>query len=77
MAKTLKTIYPVAGMGCAACAARIEKTLSSAPGVEAAVVNFANSTVSVSFDQGLTSPEALRKAVVDAGYDLIIEEGKV
>ncbi|MDE5875114.1 MAG: heavy metal translocating P-type ATPase, partial [Muribaculaceae bacterium] len=77
MAKTLKTIYPVAGMGCAACAARIEKTLSSAPGVEEAAVNFANSTVSVSFDQGLTSPEALRKAVVDAGYDLIIEEGKV
>lgn len=77
MAKTIKTTYPVSGMGCAACAARIEKTLTTAQGVDTAVVNFANSTVSVSFNPSLTSPEALRKAVVDAGYDIIIEEGKV
>ncbi len=77
MAKNIKTTYPVTGMGCAACAARIEKVLNACPGVENATVNFANSTANVIFNPSASSPEALRKAVSDAGYDLITEEGKV
>lgn len=72
-----KTTYPVSGLGCAACAARVEKALSSCPGVESAAVNFANSTANIVFNPKLVSPEDLRKAVSDAGYDLIIEQGKI
>ena len=55
------------GMTCAACAARIEKTLNRLPGV-AANVNFATETASVGFDPAKASPEAMLAAVARAGY---------
>lgn len=64
-------------MGCAACAARIETTLAKCPGVQSAAVNFANSTAVVTFNPSAITPQDLRKAVVDAGYDLIIEQATV
>ncbi|MDE5885988.1 MAG: heavy metal translocating P-type ATPase [Muribaculaceae bacterium] len=73
----MKSTYPVSGMGCAACAARIENTLAKCPGVQSAAVNFANSTAVVSFNPSVITPQDLRKAVVDAGYDLIIEQATV
>ncbi|MDE6577697.1 MAG: heavy metal translocating P-type ATPase, partial [Muribaculaceae bacterium] len=77
MSKKIKANYPVSGMACAACAARVEKTLNNTPGVENAAVNFANSSVAICFDSYLTSPETLAKAVSDAGYELLVEQGKV
>jgi Cu+-exporting ATPase len=55
------------GMTCAACAARIEKTLNKVPGV-AANVNFATETASVGFDPVQASTEQLLAAVARAGY---------
>jgi P-type Cu+ transporter len=55
------------GMTCAACAARIEKTLNKLPGV-AANVNFATETASVGFDPAQATPEQLLAAVARAGY---------
>jgi len=55
------------GMTCAACAARIEKTLNRVPGVEAGV-NFATETASVRFDPALANVGALLAAVQRAGY---------
>ena len=56
-------------MSCAACAARIEKALSKAPGVYKAAVNFATETATVEYDSSETSINNLIKAVRDAGYD--------
>jgi len=56
------------GMTCAACAARIERVLNRAEGVEAAV-NFATETAHVVFDAGKATPESLIEAVRKAGYD--------
>ena len=56
------------GMTCAACAARIEKVLNRADGVDAAV-NFATETAHVVFDAGKATPESLIEAVRKAGYD--------
>jgi Cu2+-exporting ATPase len=70
MAKTLKQTFPVQNMGCASCAARIEQTLNRQPGVVAASVNYAAATTSVEYDPRKTSPEALRCAVQEAGYDM-------
>jgi Cu+-exporting ATPase len=56
------------GMTCAACAARIERTLNKLEGVEASV-NFATETAQVAFQPGATSVESLIEAVRRAGYD--------
>lgn len=56
-------------MSCAACAARIEKALSKAPGVYKAAVNFATETATVEYSSSETSIKNLIKVVRDAGYD--------
>ena len=55
------------GMTCAACAARIEKTLNRLPGVEASV-NFATESADVRFDRARADVDALLAAVTRAGY---------
>jgi Cu+-exporting ATPase len=57
----------LSGMSCAACAARIEKTLNTLDGVSA-TVNYATEKAAVDFDPGTTSPEDLRAAVESIGY---------
>lgn len=71
MDKNIKKNFPVTGMTCASCAARVEKVLNSCPGVNAAGVNFATSTVNVDYDGESCSPEVLQQIVRDAGYDLL------
>jgi len=57
----------VQGMTCAACAARIEKTLNDISGVEAAV-NYATETAMVAFDGESQSQEAVLAAISRIGY---------
>ena len=73
---TEKDTFPIIGMSCAACAARVEKTLQSQPGVRSAAVNYASATACVEFSSGECSPEALQKAVRNAGYDILIDKGE-
>ncbi|MDE6779677.1 MAG: cation transporter [Alistipes sp.] len=68
-------IFPVIGMGCASCAAKIEKALARSEGVESAEVNFASQTATVRYDSALASPDSLREAVRAAGYDLETRQG--
>ena len=70
---SVKRNFPVQGMGCAACVARVEGALKGAPGVCDASVSLASNSALVEFDNAVTTPEALRKAVQDAGYDLLTE----
>ena len=70
--KIVKETFPVLGMSCAACAARVEKAASRQEGVVSAAVNYAAATVLVEYRQGECSPEILREAVRNAGYDLVI-----
>ena len=69
---TRQETFPILGMSCAACAARVDKTLNQQPGVCQAAVNYAAATALVEYDPAKTSPEALQHAVQEAGYDLII-----
>ena len=68
-----KEVFPVTGLGCAACAARVNKVLNSCEGVEEANVNYASATALVTFDTDKCTPEALQKAVEEAGYGLITD----
>jgi len=74
MKKIENKTYPVLNMHCAGCASNVEKTVNGLPGVEKGAVNLAANTLSIEFDRLVLSPEALQKAIQDAGYDLIIEE---
>ncbi|MDK9724681.1 MAG: heavy metal translocating P-type ATPase [Sterolibacteriaceae bacterium MAG5] len=60
---------PVAGMTCAACAARIEKQLNKLPGVEAAV-NFASERVSVHYDRAQASAAQLVETIRKTGFEV-------
>jgi Cu+-exporting ATPase len=65
----------LSGMTCAACAARIEKSLNKLDGVEAAV-NYATETAMVAFDGDNVEPANLIAAVQSAGYGAsVVEEG--
>ncbi|MBD1384630.1 copper-translocating P-type ATPase [Mucilaginibacter rigui] len=69
---TQKKLFPVTGMTCAGCAISVESILKSAPGVNDAGVNFANSTAWALYDDTQTNPVLLQKAVQAGGYDLIV-----
>ena len=59
--------FPVEGMTCASCVARVEKALSGIAGVSEASVNFATEQASVKAGRNV-SMETLQRAVEKAGY---------
>ncbi len=70
---TRRRNFPVQGMGCAACVARVENTLKACPGVNKVSVSLASNTAQVDYDPDRTTPAALQKAVRDAGYELLVD----
>jgi len=66
---TRKSIYPVAGMTCAACVAHVEEALKEVLGVVSVGVNLASEKANVEYIEG-TKYTDLKKAVADAGYEL-------
>lgn len=62
--------YTVTGMSCAACSARVEKAVSKVPGVTTCSVSLLTNSMGVS---GTAKPEAIIKAVEEAGYGASIE----
>ena len=58
---------PLAGMTCAACAARIEKVLNRLPGV-AASVNLASEHARIELAAGQTSPQQIVETIEKAGF---------
>ena len=73
MSKTVRKNFPVQGMGCAACVARVEGALKNRQGVSDVSVSLASNSARVDFDPSICSSADLKKAVQDAGYDLIVE----
>ena len=71
--KIITNTFPVVGMSCASCAVRVDKMLSALPGVESANVNYASGTVQVAYRPEECSSGALKRAVQDAGYDLLTD----
>jgi len=60
--------FDITGMSCAACAARVEKSVSRVEGVDSCAVNLLKNSMVVEFDPDKTSDELIIAAVVDAGY---------
>ncbi|MFQ5509825.1 MAG: heavy metal translocating P-type ATPase [Leptospirillia bacterium] len=66
---TEETELPVAGMTCAACAARIEKVLGRISGVLSAGVNFASASASVEHTASVSRAD-LVQAITRAGFSV-------
>ncbi len=69
----VKKRFPVLEMSCASCANKVDKVLNQQYGVKEATVNYATTSATILYNPEQTSPEILKKAIQDAGYDLLIE----
>jgi Cu+-exporting ATPase len=63
-----RVVLPVTGMTCAACQARVQRTLARTPGVRDATVNFLLHSAAITYDPGAVTPEALVERVRATGY---------
>ncbi len=68
----LRLDLPLEGMTCAACAARIEKSLNKLPGV-VANVNFAAESARVTLEPERSSPAAVVEAIRRSGYSVSVQ----
>lgn len=66
---TQETVINIDGMTCNSCVQSIEGIISKKAGVKSILVSLANATGTVEYDPLLTSPESLRKAIEDMGFD--------
>ena len=57
--------YSVTGMSCAACSARVEKSVKKVPGVDKCAVNLLTNSMGI---EGTAKPEDIIAAVESAGY---------
>ena len=73
--ETQTGLFPVTGMHCAACVARVEKALRHCEGVREVGVNPATAMARVVYDPQCCTADGLRSAVQAAGYDLLTGGG--
>lgn len=60
--------FDVTGMTCAACQSHVQKAVDKVSGVKQCEVNLLMNSMTVSYDDGETNPQAIIQAVTDAGY---------
>ena len=63
----METTIKVNGMMCGHCKARVEQACMAVPGAQEAVADLEKKQVTV---KGTAAPEALKKAITDAGYEV-------
>ena len=74
MAKNIKKTFPVSGMHCASCAARIEDKVGAMKGVSSATVNLATASLTVEYDPAKTGMGDMKKTVDGLGFELLADE---
>ncbi|XP_078004090.1 copper-transporting ATPase 1 isoform X2 [Phascolarctos cinereus] len=71
---TQETIINIDGMTCNSCVQSIEGVISKKTGVKRICVSLANGTGVIEYDPLLTSPEVLREAIEDMGFDATLTD---
>ena len=66
--------YDVTGMTCAACSARVEKSVSALPGVTQCTVNLLKNSMVVDYDDAALSSGQIVAAVEKAGYGASLQQ---
>ncbi|HJP84810.1 MAG TPA: heavy metal translocating P-type ATPase [Gemmatimonadaceae bacterium] len=69
MTKPERISFPVTGMTCAACQARVQRALQAEPGVSDATVNLVTNSAAVLYDPASVTPQRLIDAVRATGYE--------
>lgn len=72
--ETVRNNFPITGLSCASCAVSAETILKAQPGVVAASVNFANSSVQVEYIPTAVTAGKLKASIQAVGYDLVVED---
>lgn len=60
----------VSGMTCGGCSSKVTNALKAIPGVEDVKVSLSAGEATVQYDEGRTSPDQLKSAVINAGYSV-------
>ncbi|XP_044540098.1 copper-transporting ATPase 1-like, partial [Gracilinanus agilis] len=71
---TQETVINIDGMTCNSCVQSIEGVISKKTGVKCIRVSLTNSNGIIEYDPLLTSPEILREAIEDMGFDATLKE---
>ncbi|XP_014651986.1 PREDICTED: copper-transporting ATPase 1 isoform X2 [Ceratotherium simum simum] len=71
---TQETVINIDGMTCNSCVQSIEGVISKKAGVKSIRVSLSNGNGTVEYDPLLTSPETLRKAIEDMGFDATLSD---
>ena len=59
--------FNVSGMKCVNCKANVERALNALEGVVEAVVSLEDANVTVTYDEAVVTPQAMKNAVDDLG----------
>jgi Cu+-exporting ATPase len=68
--KMREVTLPVAGMTCAACVKRVEKTLRGLPGIDEATVNLSAGKAGVVYDPEACTLPQMERAIEEIGYEV-------
>lgn len=64
-----ETVFAIKGMTCASCVQTVENAVKQLSGIQSAAVNLATEKLTVAYDERSITPEAIKAAVKEAGYD--------
>jgi copper chaperone len=65
-----KITLTITGMSCEHCVKAVKTAAESLPGVASADVNLSAGTASVEYDPTACTPEQLKQAIEEQGYDV-------
>lgn len=66
-----KEAFTVEGMSCNHCKMAVEKEVKALPGMISATVDLAAKMLNVEYDEGKTTPAAIKAAVEEAGFTVV------
>ena len=72
----MKQQFSVTGMTCSACSAHVEKAARWVEGVSDVTVSLLTNSMTVTYDEALTSDRAITDAVIAAGYGASVASAK-
>lgn len=65
-----QVVLNVEGMSCGHCVKAVEGALAKLAGVASAQVSLADHNVTVQYDEGQVTVDAMKEAIEDQGYDV-------
>jgi copper chaperone len=64
-------VLQVEGMSCNHCVEAVTKALKAVQGVDSVDVSLAEKKVSIGYEDASVTPEQLKEAIEDQGYDVV------